>query len=117
MMKLKPAFIGTFVGASLLLAVAPAASAHDRHGFFVFGLAAAVVNTAVAVATVPFAIIAGATAPRYSYYPPPAPYYTPPPAYYGPPVTYRYGPPPVYYAPPPTYYPPPPPPGYYPQRW
>jgi len=117
-MKTKAAFVGILAGTTLMLAVAPTASAHDRDGFFVFDLAAAVVNTAVAVATVPLNIIAGAAAPRYVYYPPPMPYYAAPPAYayYGPPATYQYGPPPVYYAPPPAYYPPPPP-GYYPPRW
>jgi hypothetical protein len=87
-------------GAALALLVASAslvplseASAHRWRGgpFFLwpFAAAAAVVGTAAAVATAPFA----AVAPR-SYYAPPPGYYAPPPAYYPPPPGYY---PPGYY--------------------
>ncbi len=63
------------------------ASAHGYHGgpfFWPFAAAAAVVGTAVAIATAPFAAIA---APPAYYYPPPRPY-PPPPTYYAPPPGY-----------------------------
>ena len=103
--------------AALTVAPAPGALAHGHggyrhHGEFfpVFGLAGAVVGTAAAILTLPFAIIGSAVGARPYYEPsdrgyaptlaPPA-YYAPAPAYYGPPVTAA-----------PAYYPPPPP-GYY----
>ena len=88
-------------GAALALLVASAslvplseASAHRWHGgpFFLwpFAAAGAVVAGAAAIATAPFAAVAGA----------PGPYYYAPRAYYGPPPGYYYGPG-YYYAPPP----------------
>ena len=105
----------TFVVASLLavaLAIAPVTSAfargrHDgghHRGGLVWGLANAVVATAVAVITAPIAIAAAvAQAPRYYGQGPTfagdaGPYYAPPPApgYYGAPGA------PAYYSAPPV---------------
>ena len=121
----------TLAASAVLVAfsIAPldAAVARDHgfghHGFGPFGVVAAVVGVAAAVATVPFAIAASAVqpGPPPGYYPPAA-YYAPPaaayppayaPAYprgYGPPPGYYYGPPqgyapaPAYYGPPQRYY-------------
>ncbi len=88
--------------AAVALTMAPlsSASAHYyRHGYGpLFGigvLGAAVVGTAAAIATAPFALLGA------------RPYYAAPPAYYAPPPAYYYGPPRGYYAPPPAYYRPP----------
>ncbi len=107
-MRVDKVLLGGAMAAALALAPMTPASAHGwhhHHGcWFVSCVVGAVVGTAAAVATAPFAIVAGATEPRY--YGPPPQYYGPPPAYYGPP-------PPRYYAPPPQAYYPPPPPAYY----
>lgn len=83
--------------AVLALSVLPveAALAHDHgwghHGFGPFGIAGAVVGTAAAIVTLPFAVAASVVEPG------------PGPGYYGPPRGY-YGPPPVYSSPGPGYY-------------
>jgi hypothetical protein len=64
---------------------------HGGPGFWPFAVGAAVLGTAVAIATAPFAVVAP-PAPAYGYgYPPPA--YGPPPSPYGY-APYGYGPPP-----------------------
>jgi hypothetical protein len=80
----------------LVVATAPTAPAlawhhHGGPGFWPFAVGAAVLGTAAAIATAPFAAVAPA-APAYGYAPPPYAYGPPPAPYtYSP---YGYGPPP-----------------------
>ena len=105
----------------LLALSAGEASARWYHRPYVYhrggpGLIGGLLIGAATIATLPFAILGSAVAPRRDYYGPPGPDYGPPA--YGPPA---YGPPPEAYAPPPPprpyYYGPRgyygPPPGYY----
>lgn len=90
-MMLKRGMVAGLVVA--LLVGAPLSSAAARRHypliFLPFAVAGAAVAGAAAVATAPFAIIAGPPAP---YYPPPPAYYPPPPpAYYGAPAAPGYG--------------------------
>ena len=102
----KPVVVTSLVAIALAIAPFTSATAWGRHygGGPVWGLANAVVATAVAVVTVPIAILAAvAQAPRYyasaaapGYYgPPAATYYAPPPG----PVSYAPPPDAAYYAP------------------
>src|SRR5436189_5542634 len=100
-MLLKRVAVAVLLSAAIVVLPVSEASARRHHGWFPlfwpFAAAAAVVGTAVTIATAP---IAALTAPAYY---PPYPYYGSPYAapYYG----YGYPPPPAYgYAPPPGYY-------------
>lgn len=114
MMHIRHLLVSSVCAASLSLAPLSSASAHEFHhgGGPLFGLAAAVVGTAIAVATLPFAVANSVARPViYSqpvYYPAPRIEYAPAPVYY--PVR------PTYYAPTANLYPVPPPnsapPGY-----
>ncbi len=110
MIKYKAVALDGLIGAALALAPLSSAYADQRvhgghwgnggrvqvgyagHGGYgygyglwpVFGLAAAVVGTAAAIVTAPFAILAAAAN---------APYYGPAPGYAAPPVTYHAAPP------------------------
>jgi hypothetical protein len=95
--------------ASALLAVSASSADARWYGHRgpgpVAGLIGGVVVGAATIATLPFALLAGAGRSA------------PPPANYGPPPSYAYGPPPSYaYGPPPRYYRHAPPPGYYAPR-
>jgi hypothetical protein len=96
----KNRIIAAAVTTALMTASAGSAEARWYHRHYgpgpVAGLVGGVVVGAATIATLPFALLAGATRPA----PPP-----PPPPYYGPPPPYGYGPPPGYYR---GYYPPPP---------
>jgi hypothetical protein len=74
---------GALIACAVVVAPVTSASAHRYHHGFIFGLGAAVVGTAAAIATAPFAAAAAITAPLRA----PA-YYAPPPAYYAPPGYY-----------------------------
>ena len=111
---------GGLVACALVLSPVTSASAqyyycHD----IICGLGTAIVGTAAAIVTLPFAVVGAVTAPlrppAYYYAPPPAYYYGPPSAYYRPPPAYYRPPPPAYYArpSPPGYYAPPSRPAYY----
>jgi hypothetical protein len=83
---------------ALAVVSAPMTPALARHhhggpGFWPFAVGAAVLGTAAAIATAPFAVVAPPPAPypAYGYAPPPSAYGPPPGAYYAP---YGYGPPP-----------------------
>lgn len=108
---------GGLVACALVLAPISSASAQYYCHDIICGLGTAVVGTAAAIVTLPFAIVGAVTAPLFppAYYGPPPAYYGPPPAYYRPPPAYYYAPSrPAYYAPPrPAYYGPPSRPAYY----
>jgi len=109
----KNRIIAPILTAALLAGSTGAAEARWYHRHYgpgpVAGLVGGVIVGAATIATLPFALLAGATNPAPP--PPPPPYYGPRPYYgygaYGPPPGYYrdyYRPPPGYYRPPPGYY-------------
>lgn len=87
--------VAAIVGFAVVSApTAPALAWRHHHGgpwFWPFAAGAAVLGTAAAIATAPFAAVAppppayGYAPPPYGYGPPPSPYYAPAPYGYGPP--------------------------------
>jgi hypothetical protein len=90
MIKYKAAIIGACAAVALAATPLTPASAHPRHGWPVFRLAALGAAAVVGAATIVTAPVRVLAAPYYApaYYPPAPAYYAPPPAYYGPPPGY-----------------------------